>query len=249
MDIKQTLLTKAKNDELGHFYILKSAKNQQSNDFLRNWALDFCTKHLNSFGGNFNLESIQNHEDLLIISQTQKETGNYKLTDFSDLFSFLNYKATRADRKLIIIESANKLSQSVANKLLKTLEEPPVKCTIFLLNATNASLLNTITSRGIQIRIPSQNQITHEQNLFTSLIDQLKNGLASDEFINEYRYDKELEQKLFIDFNRWCLTNNTPLKLLWEIDQLNKEYHEDLIFNGAPLHRLNKLYHLMRQAL
>ena len=248
MNIQSILLNKALNDQLGHFYILKTNKTDQSKEFLKNWILEFCVSSVNQINGNFRIDNILNHEDILVIDKNVKETGNYKLADFTDMFSFLNYSATRHDRKIIIIEDAHKLSMKVANKLLKTLEEPPVKCTIFLLNSTNTSLLDTISSRGIKIRLKSGIEESKE-NTFDEIIPRIKDGIDTDEFINEYRYDKDKEQKLLLDFNTWCINNDVHAKILWELEQVNKEYQEDLIYHAAPLHRLNKLFNIMRRTL
>jgi DNA polymerase III delta prime subunit len=248
MDIKATLINKALKDQLGHFYILKTSKTTESKEFLMNWVLDFCVKYVNEVNGNFRIDNILNHEDILVIERDVKETGNYKLADFSQMFAFLNYAATRHDRKLIIIDDAHKLSTNVANKLLKTLEEPPVNCTIFLLNSTNTALMDTINSRGIKIRIKSD-KVLNEENLFDILISRIKNGIDTDEFINEFKFDKEKEQRLLLDFNSWCLFNNIKAEILWDLEQVNKQYQEDLIYHAAPLHRLNKLLNIMRKTI
>jgi DNA polymerase III delta prime subunit len=248
MNIKSTLINKANSDQLGHFYILKTNKTDHSREFLRDWALDLCVSFVNKEKEHFRIDNILNHEDILIIQKSDKETGNYKLSDFTHMFSFLNYSATRHDRKIIIIEDAHKISMNVANKLLKTLEEPPVKCTIFLLNANNTSLLDTVSSRGIKIRL-SNDLSPKRENIFDEIIPKIKDGINTDEFINEFRFDKEKEQKLLLDFNSWCLTNTVQARSLWELEQVNKEYQEDLVYHSAPLHRLNKLFNLMRKVI
>ena len=248
MNIKKTLINKSRTDELGHFYIVTTNKTDNSKGFLQDWVLDLCVSFVNKEDKNFRVDNILNHEDILLIQKDDKETGNFKLSDFSQMFSFLNYSATRHDRKIIIIEDAHKLSIGVANKLLKTLEEPPIKSTIFLLNSNNTSLLDTVSSRGIKIRI-SNDLEEHTKNMFDEMLPRIKEGINTDEFINEFRYDKEKEVKLLLDFNSWCLINNIPAKTLWSLEQINKEYQEDLIYHSAPLHRLNKLFNLMQQVI
>lgn len=64
-----------------------------------------------------------------------------------DLISQANMKASRARRKVFVIASAEAMNQTSANRLLKTLEEPPGDTTLILTTANLSGLLPTIISR------------------------------------------------------------------------------------------------------
>lgn len=64
-----------------------------------------------------------------------------------DLISQANLKATRARRKVFIVTSAEAMNPTSANRLLKTLEEPPGDTTLILTTANPSGLLPTIISR------------------------------------------------------------------------------------------------------
>jgi len=235
MDLQSILIQKSKKDELGHFYILKTQKVIEDKSFLKEWTLELLRKYceLNS------IESVLNHEDILVI----ENQSIYKLEDFNDLFSFLNYKANRIDRKFLIIDNAENIKPQIANKLLKTLEEPPIKCTIFMLNSNSVSLLETITSRAIQLRVTTKDQVEHSQyNIIEQLKEKILTGLSCDEFINSFRYDKEQEKELYPELANWLITNSAKTEFIWEVQNLNKQYSEDILYNTTSLNRLFKLY-------
>tara|TARA_Y100000385_G_scaffold236098_1_gene250144 strand:+ start:220 stop:939 length:720 start_codon:yes stop_codon:yes gene_type:complete len=236
VNIQDTLLAKYNKEELGHFYILSPNRNTSDEDFLTNWSNQLISKILD-------INEIINHEDFLEVKPT-KANGKYGLDDLSALFSFLNYKATRAKRKIILIHNADKFSTYVSNKLLKTLEEPPVKTTIFLLNPTGATLLQTITSRGIKLRVPieSKQNLDNEVELLKrlkelsthSIIDKLKNNIS--------------EHKLTLSaLSSWCTTDNSDFATYGQLESIIKEYEKDELFHNAPTHRLFALATLIKE--
>ncbi|MEN8118768.1 MAG: DNA polymerase III subunit delta [Bacteroidota bacterium] len=72
----------------------------------------------------------------------------------SEIIRKLNLKTFEAEYKIMIIWLPEKMNQSSANKLLKMIEEPPMK-TIFLLVSDYPELIiNTIRSRSQLVKIP-----------------------------------------------------------------------------------------------
>ena len=63
------------------------------------------------------------------------------------LISEANLKATEARRKMFIIASAERMNVASANRLLKTLEEPPGDTSLILTTQNLSGLLPTIISR------------------------------------------------------------------------------------------------------
>ncbi len=235
---------KLKIDTLGHFYHITPSKSSRDTEFLKNWILNILSKAMSDEKKSFDTSSILNHEDLLIIkSQEQKP---YKLSDFNDFFSFLTYKASRFSRKIIIIEDADKLGTGVSNKLLKSLEEPPVKCTIFLLNEQKVSLLDTVRSRAINIRVPNLDIQTHS-TMTLDYVNKIKEGLGFDEFVADFKGNKDLENELFTSLMSFSAQNINNAKLLEKIDAATQQTFQDHEFNNAPLNRLHKIYFVLKE--
>lgn len=63
--------------------------------------------------------------------------------------------SNQGGRKVGILFDADRMNASSANAFLKTLEEPPVGTTLFLLTTRPYDLLDTIRSRCLNFRIPS----------------------------------------------------------------------------------------------
>lgn len=102
------------------------------------------------------------HPDIHLIRplakvQTESEDGAAEDTTFEgslitteqigQLIGEANLKATEARRKVFIISSAEKMNVASANRLLKTLEEPPGDTTLVLTTQNLSGLLPTIISR------------------------------------------------------------------------------------------------------
>lgn len=114
----------------------------------------------------------ENHPDFLVINPTTRlelehdedepSSGPRETVEIqgslisveaiSRLITHANLKPARARRKVAIITSAEAMNDAAANRLLKTLEEPPGDTTIVLTTAAAPSLLPTIVSRCQLVR-------------------------------------------------------------------------------------------------
>jgi DNA polymerase III subunit delta' len=97
----------------------------------------------------------ENHIDLTIIHPSKAETSkvfSVKDGDIENLIRRLQKKPYEGNRNVGIVESVETITSRAANRLLKTLEEPPVG-TVILLLCENASVLpRTIVSRCVLVR-------------------------------------------------------------------------------------------------
>jgi len=90
--------------------------------------------------------------DLLEASKGEKEENKWKKS-VDDLVRFLNRSPISSNVKVAIIDGVDKLSNSAANALLKTLEEPS-NSTIVILTANDVrAVLSTIQSRAQIIKL------------------------------------------------------------------------------------------------
>lgn len=90
------------------------------------------------------------HEDVIRMTRSGKQ--GYKASDASVMMSRLAMHPYGL-RNIGIIEEAERLSEVVQNKLLKTLEEPGEGTVIVLVTTNRSSLLDTVRSRCVLLRL------------------------------------------------------------------------------------------------
>ena len=79
--------------------------------------------------------------------------------------SFLNsIELQIGDNKVALIHEAERMRKESSNAFLKTLEEPPPGTYIFLITTRNNSILPTIRSRCLQVRLSTEiTSLNHPQ--------------------------------------------------------------------------------------
>jgi len=81
-----------------------------------------------------------------------------------NLISELNRTANQGDNKVALIHEAERMRKESSNAFLKTLEEPPPGTYIFLITTRNNSILPTIRSRCLQVRLSTEiTSLNHPQ--------------------------------------------------------------------------------------
>lgn len=94
---------------------------------------------------------VQTHPDVLVIPPDPPQLL-VKVDQVRHLIGHIYYKPTQGEHKVYIFSEASFMKEA-ANSLLKVLEEPPEFATIFLLSENPSSLLPTIRSRCVQLRL------------------------------------------------------------------------------------------------
>lgn len=84
------------------------------------------------------------HPDLLTLDGTEKDIG---IDDVKALIEEARHLPSAASLRCMIIDGADRFTQSAANAFLKTLEEPPSRIRLFLLGEDKSKILPTIRSR------------------------------------------------------------------------------------------------------
>lgn len=97
-------------------------------------------------------ERLSTHPDFFSLEQEKNEkTGktkkNIDVDQVRDLRSALSLRPFVATNKIAIIDEAEKMNESAANALLKTLEEPASYTLLFLITTSERALPDTIRSR------------------------------------------------------------------------------------------------------
>ncbi|MBU1008018.1 hypothetical protein KKA53_02995 [Candidatus Dependentiae bacterium] len=124
------------------------------------------------------------HQSIIWIEPEKK----YLLDDLTVIFKTIRFQLEQNQSFFFILKKAHHLSPVCANKLLKTLEEPPPGYTFFLLTNNEQAILPTIRSRCSinHIKRSSSSLLLHP--LLTFFIDPQK---KQDPFL----FDQELKKQ------------------------------------------------------
>lgn len=86
-----------------------------------------------------------NHPDVRILSPEEGKQITIEQIDF--LLKEIAYRGSESERRLFIIEHADRMTQVAANRLLKFIEEPSEKETVIFITEQRQQILPTIVSR------------------------------------------------------------------------------------------------------
>lgn len=104
----------------------------------------------------------QIHPDFTVIrSDPEQATPQIKIEQIREIEQQLIYRPLIGDRKICLIDEADRMTIGAANALLKTLEEPPDHSLFLLISSRAAALPVTIRSRCQAVRLtpPARTQI------------------------------------------------------------------------------------------
>ncbi len=158
------------------------------------------------------------HPDVLFVAKPEdKQNLSVELIRTAIQQSYRS--AVMGERKYLVIDDADLMSNGASNALLKTLEEPPASCAIFLLSRYPARLPKTIISRCsvIEFTAISPDEYPGDLKLWQKS-RQLPGNYQ--EFVHDETALSSLneERELFIQF-----ISTTPGKRLKIIETLFKE--------------------------
>ncbi|MDO4995642.1 MAG: hypothetical protein Q4E69_00540 [Bacilli bacterium] len=157
-----------------------------------------------------NLIDVDNYPDLRIISSD----GNWiKKQQLIDLQNDFNNKSMLDNKRIYIINEAEKLNASSSNSLLKFLEEPEDDIVAILLTTNRYLLLDTIISR-CQIFNLKNSDYNLDSDLFENTVNLLDYFIRKRNFFLDYKY---LNEEVFTD-------KNITKKLLSEIEKCFLSY-------------------------
>lgn len=82
-----------------------------------------------------------------------EEQNSIKIEEIHQLMNWASFKVMEGNKKIFILNRAERMTEEAANALLKTLEEPPAQTLIFLLIENSANLRQTLLSRCFKIQM------------------------------------------------------------------------------------------------
>ena len=213
--LKDNLLRLWEEKRLAHFYILQASTNEKDpRDFLRDWINSFIAKTISkekSSDIDSAYETLKNgHADILYVSK-ELANQNYSVKEdtFDEFFRFQNFSNIELRQRFIVIDDAHSITKILSNKLLKTLEEPSVNTTIFLLNPFRHEVIPTIASRAIFLKIPSLNNKAKLQQFskFSHYLAHIDFDLEMINSVKQYELDENIISPILE-----CLKNNKELE-------------------------------------
>jgi len=87
------------------------------------------------------------HPDFMCVGQF----GRIKVADVDSILEYTLTAPFLSDRKVVVLDNAEVITWEAANRLLKTLEEPPAGMFFFLVTSNPGTLLPTIYSRCVRV--------------------------------------------------------------------------------------------------
>ena len=166
----------------------------------------------------------------------------------------LALKSSQGGRKVVLMWLPEKMSQEVANKLLKLIEEPPLHTYFLLVSEDPEMVLGTIQSRVQRINVPalSEEEIAHSLTSLHAVPKELARNIAH---ISRGNYTEALkrlmagnEQQqffvLFVQLMRSSYSRNLKELQAWtqNVKELGRERQKRMLEYFQRLLRENFMY-------
>lgn len=148
-------------NNINHAYLVVSKNTEYAYEQVK----EFVEKVLDS-------NDLQNNSDYKLI---EAEDGkSIKINQIRSMQSDVAIKPIKSNKKVYVILDADKMNEQAQNCILKTLEEPPLYVSIFLITAFPEKLIDTVNSRVKKVKIEAEKEIKEYEKLKT-FIDSIKN--------------------------------------------------------------------------
>lgn len=225
-EFSDILKSKIESKNSAHLYILTYHEQLQPFDEIQSIIKNKLTGS----------DTFENPDFLTITRDIKEEEKEYRIQSdsFKKYFDFIKYRPFVLSKKVAIIKDAHLISETLCNKLLKTFEESPEYLITILCMPHQYTLLSTIESRAIAIRLTAPQNSNPKSDEINEL------NLVQ---LSAYIKKKPDEEIKFIKNQINYILNMRPLDYN-EIDKLlislkNYEIHKN--FNGPINSRLAML--------
>lgn len=201
-------------------HLLVGEENQLYKTIIQYLQQIFCLKQQDQPNSNCSCtecKKLKNNQHPSIV--WIKPEKKYVIDDIKVVFEKIQFKLEQNQKFFFILNETHNLSSACANKLLKTLEEPPTGYTFFLLTNNEHSIIKTILSRCQvhHFNIETSTISTHPLVNFFNNKEKFSDPIG---FVQELRKQKPSEtesidlmnqlissvQKQIIDYHKNCLT-------------------------------------------
>ncbi len=149
---------KLKKNLLGHFYVLKadmSLNKDQKVKALRDWSKEFLGLYFSIYAPQKKSYHFEQHPDIYTFNSLENFNEKSYLMgseEMKQFFRFIEYRPFEFPHRFVFFPRAEKISVTLGNTLLKTLESPPSHLVFFFLCSEEKKLISTIESRAVFLR-------------------------------------------------------------------------------------------------
>lgn len=119
----------------------KGFTNPVSDNFIESWRNQIESDQYFNLGDWYNSIGVDNSQGMIYSGES------------NEIIRKLNLKTYESDYKIMIIWLPEKMHAACANKLLKMIEEPPVKTLFFMVSEEPDKILQTILSRTQMVKV------------------------------------------------------------------------------------------------
>ena len=181
-----------RRNQIAPTYLFTGPEGEAKNELATRFAQALNCER-GKFFENCNCPSCQkigrgNHPDVKWLGQDEK-IRSLKIEEVRAVVHECWLKPFEGKWKVFIFQGAERLTLEAANALLKTLEEPPGHSVFLMLVETKAHLLETLQSRGCEVRVPPSPEPdpctekiveTLEEKGWDAFFEGLRGGLRTD---------------------------------------------------------------------
>lgn len=182
----EILKTALRTGRLSHAYLLEGGATGEKKAIVDEIAREIFSKtsdeHISFYENGI-------HPDYLKINAEDKEI---KVEEVQDIISFLSSSPSYSDKRIIVIEDADKMNLRAMNKILKIIEEPPSYALFFLLTEIPDKLLATLKSRLTKLNFSLSEDAALSDDENTRLIRNFMKALKSRDLASCYTCISEL---------------------------------------------------------
>ena len=143
-------------NRLSHTYLLTGEKGSGKQDLALAFARALNCESENYFDdcacNSCRKCEAGNHPDFHVLGEDPK-VKSIKIEEVRHAIADAALKPYEGKFKVFVVLNAGRLTQDASNAFLKTLEEPPARTVFILTVETKAGLLETIQSRGFEVRL------------------------------------------------------------------------------------------------
>ena len=224
------ILEKAiKNNKISHAYIIESNGYTKTNQFIKDFVKDIVCLDIKDEDKINNVSKQIDNDEYIELEYIRQSSLEIKKEQIINLQSLFKNKALSGNKKIYVIENADKFNDSSSNTILKFLEEPEENIIAILVVNNRYSLLDTIISRCQMVSL-----IEDSGKALDSLIN--IEDIDKEEFINNLKnfiifYEKKEKNTLLFEKNVFLSYFNTREKVLCAFELMKYIYLDALKYS------------------
>lgn len=227
----------------------KGVSNPVSDTYIKQWRTQVLSNPYFDLNDWYTSLGVENAQGMIYSNES------------SEIIKKLNLKTYESDYKIMIIWLPEKMHASCANKLLKLIEEPPIKTIFFLVSEEPNRILQTIRSRAQMMKIPRIEKdalclaLKSEYNLSDTELKNLvrlsegsyqkARTLIKNSDENAFNFDR------FVSIMRICYARNVLDLMTWseEISAIGRERQKSFLQYCLKMIRENFILNLKQDKM